>query len=137
LASPVEAFMDVVYVAAKFAKFTEHWSPKIVAQLNDLHIKVVRIKGDFVWHKHANTDELFLVHKGVLKIGLREAGREREVRVGPGEMFVVPKGIEHITAADEECEMLLIRAGRYAQYRRCRRPADRHGRAVDLTSSPR
>ena len=100
--------MDVVNVAAKFAKFTEHWSPKIVAQVNDLHIKVVKLKGDFVWHKHADTDELFLVHKGVLKIGLREAGREREVRVGAGEIFVVPKGVEHITAADEECEMLLI-----------------------------
>jgi mannose-6-phosphate isomerase-like protein (cupin superfamily) len=100
--------MDVVNVAAKFAKFSEHWSPKIVAQVNDLHIKVVKLKGDFVWHTHADTDELFLVHKGVLRIGLREAGREREVRVGPGEMFVVPKGIEHITAADAECETLLI-----------------------------
>jgi mannose-6-phosphate isomerase-like protein (cupin superfamily) len=107
-ADHAEDLMDVVNVAAKFAKFTEHWSPKIVAQVNDLHIKVVKLKGDFVWHKHADTDELFLVHKGVLKIGLREAGREREVRVGAGEIFVVPKGVEHITAADEECEMLLI-----------------------------
>lgn len=100
--------MDVVNVAAKFAKFTEHWSPKIVAQLNDLYIKVVKLKGEFIWHKHADTDELFVVHKGVLKIGLREKGGERHVRVRAGEMFVVPKGIEHITAADEECEMLLI-----------------------------
>jgi mannose-6-phosphate isomerase-like protein (cupin superfamily) len=100
--------MDVVNVAAKFAKFSEHWSPKIVAQLNDLHIKVVKVKGDFVWHKHADTDELFLVHKGVLRIGLRDERGEREVRVRAGEMFVVPKGVEHITAADDECEMLLI-----------------------------
>jgi mannose-6-phosphate isomerase-like protein (cupin superfamily) len=100
--------MDVVNVAAKFAKFAEHFSPKIIAQVNDLHIKVVKLKGEFVWHTHADTDELFLVHKGVLRIGVREAGNEREVRVGPGEMFVVPRGVEHITAADEECEMLLI-----------------------------
>lgn len=94
--------MDVVNIAAKFAKFAEHWSPKIVAQLNDLHIKVVKLKGEFIWHKHADTDELFVVHRGVLKIGLREEGGERHVRVRAGEMFVVPKGIEHITAADEE-----------------------------------
>ena len=100
--------MDVVSLPAKFAKFAEHWSPKIVAQVNDLHIKAVKLKGEFVWHRHADTDELFIVHKGVLKIGLREGGSEREVRVRAGEIFVVPKGVEHITAADEECEILLI-----------------------------
>jgi len=100
--------MDVVNVAAKFAKFADHWSPKIIAQLNELHIKVVKLKGEFIWHAHADTDELFIVHKGVLRIGLRDAGGEREVRVRAGEMFVVPKGLEHITAADDECEMLLI-----------------------------
>jgi len=100
--------MEVVNLPAKFAKFAEHWSPKIVAQVNDLHIKAVKLKGEFVWHRHADTDELFIVHKGVLKIGIRADGADREVRVGAGEIFVVPKGVEHITAADEECEILLI-----------------------------
>jgi mannose-6-phosphate isomerase-like protein (cupin superfamily) len=100
--------MDVVNLPAKFAKFADHWSPKIVAQVNDLHIKAVKLEGEFVWHRHADTDELFIVHKGVLKIGVREDGRVRAVRVRAGEIFVVPKGVEHITAADEECEILLI-----------------------------
>lgn len=99
--------MQVVNLDAKFAKFRDHWSPKIIARLNDLHIKAVKLRGEFVWHRHRDTDELFVVHKGVLKIGVRDAGRAREVRVGAGEIFVVPKGVEHITAADE-CEILLI-----------------------------
>jgi mannose-6-phosphate isomerase-like protein (cupin superfamily) len=100
--------MSVVNLDAKFAKFADQWSPKIVAQLNDMHVKAVKIRGEFVWHRHAETDELFFVHKGQLTIRLRDAGGERAVRIGAGEMFVVPKGVEHKPEAADECEMLLI-----------------------------
>jgi mannose-6-phosphate isomerase-like protein (cupin superfamily) len=85
--------MNAVNLDAKFAKFAEHWSPKIIAQLNDLHVKAVKVKGEF-----------FYVHKGVMTIRLRD----RDVVLHPGEMFVVPKGVEHMPVASEECEMLLI-----------------------------
>jgi mannose-6-phosphate isomerase-like protein (cupin superfamily) len=100
--------MTVVNLDAKFAKFADQWSPKIIAQLNDFHVKAVKVRGEFVWHRHAETDELFFVHKGQLTIRLRDAGGERAVRIGPGEMFVVPKGIEHMPVAEQECQMLLI-----------------------------
>jgi mannose-6-phosphate isomerase-like protein (cupin superfamily) len=96
--------MIPVNLEAKFAKFAEHWSPKIIAQLNNLQIKAVKLQGEFVWHSHAETDELFFVHKGVLTIRLRD----RDVVLKSGEMFVVPKGVEHMPVASEECEMLLI-----------------------------
>jgi mannose-6-phosphate isomerase-like protein (cupin superfamily) len=96
--------MNPVNLEAKFAKFSEHWQPKIIAQLNDLHIKAVKLQGEFIWHSHPDTDELFFVHKGQLTIRLRD----RDVVLKPGEMFVVPKGIEHMPVANEECEMLLI-----------------------------
>jgi mannose-6-phosphate isomerase-like protein (cupin superfamily) len=88
----------------KFAKIAKHWSPHVIAQLNDLHIKSVKVRGAFVWHRHDETDELFLVHKGRLTI----AYRDREVRLGPGEMHVVPRGIEHRPSAEDECEVVLI-----------------------------
>jgi mannose-6-phosphate isomerase-like protein (cupin superfamily) len=100
--------MSVVNLDAKFAKFADQWSPKIIAQLNELHVKAVKIRGEFIWHRHAETDELFFVHKGTLTIYLRDGGGERAVRIGPGEMFVVPKGVEHKPEASQECEMLLI-----------------------------
>jgi mannose-6-phosphate isomerase-like protein (cupin superfamily) len=96
--------MEVVNLEDKFGKFTEHWSPKILARLNDYHIKAVKLQGEFVWHKHDETDELFLVTKGSPVIRFRE----REVILGPGELLVVPKGVEHQPAAKEACELLLI-----------------------------
>ncbi len=88
----------------KFALFSEHWSPKVIAQVNDFHVKAVKLRGEFVWHAHAETDELFFVHKGELNIQYRD--RDNIVRAG--EMFVVPRGVEHMPVANEECEMLLI-----------------------------
>jgi mannose-6-phosphate isomerase-like protein (cupin superfamily) len=88
----------------KFAKFSQHWSPHIIAQLNDFHIKSAKVRGEFVWHRHDDTDELFLVHKGTLTIRYRD----RDVILRAGEMHVVPKGVEHKPAADEECQILLI-----------------------------
>ena len=88
----------------KFALFDEHWSPKVIAQVNDFHVKAVKLQGEFVWHAHPETDELFFVHKGELNIQYRD--RDNIVRAG--EMFVVPKGVEHRPVAAAECEILLL-----------------------------
>jgi len=96
--------MDVVNLEDKFGRIGEQWSPKILAQLNDYHVKAVKLQGEFVWHKHDDTDELFLVTKGSLVIRFRD----RELTLGPGELVVVPKGIEHLPVAEAECEVLLI-----------------------------
>lgn len=91
-------------LAQKLATFDEHWSPKIVETLDDYDVKVVKAKGDFVWHAHPEEDELFLVLKGRIRIDFRD----RQVDLGPGEMIVVPKGTEHKPFAEEECELLLL-----------------------------
>jgi len=96
--------MDVVNLEDKFGRINEQWSPKILAQLNDYQVKAVKLQGEFVWHKHDATDELFLVTKGSLVIRFRD----RQITVGPGELVVVPKGVEHLPVAEEECEVLLI-----------------------------
>ncbi len=96
--------MDVVNLEDKFGKFGDHWSPKILAKLNDYHVKAVKLLGEFVWHKHDETDELFLVTKGSLLIRFRD----RDVTLGPGDLLVVPRGVEHLPIAEEECEVLLI-----------------------------
>lgn len=88
----------------KLTKFSEHWSPRIVAQMNDYHFKIVKIEGEFVWHDHPETDEVFIVLKGQLEIQLRTG----HVPLNEGEMFVVPKGLEHKPVAKEECHILLI-----------------------------
>lgn len=95
---------SVINLDDKFGKFTKHWSPHVIARLNDLHIKSVKLKGEFVWHRHEDTDELFYVHKGRLTIKYRD----RDVILGAGELHVVPKGVEHKPVADDECEVLLI-----------------------------
>ncbi len=79
--------MQAINLEEKFGRFSDQWAPKIVAQVNDLHIKAVKVRGEFVWHAHADTDELFMVVKGRLTIRLRDG----EVRLGAGELFVVPK----------------------------------------------
>lgn len=94
----------VVDLDDKFALFSEHWAPKLVARLNDYEVKVVRIKGDFVWHTHEDTDELFLVLEGELTIQLRD----RDVVLRPGQLFVVPRGVEHCPRADEEVRAVLL-----------------------------
>lgn len=95
---------DVIDLSEKFALFTEPWSPRIVARLNDYELKTVRIQGDFVWHSHDDTDELFLVLEGTLTIQLRD----RDVVLGPGQLFVVPKGVQHCPRADSEVKALLL-----------------------------
>lgn len=88
----------------KLTKFSEHWSPKIIAQMNDYHFKVVKVQGEFLWHDHPETDEVFIVLKGQLEIQFRDGG----VRLNEGEMFVVPKGLEHKPLAEHECHILLV-----------------------------
>ena len=95
---------EVINFARKFDLFSEQWQPKVVAELNDYQFKIVRITGDFVWHDHPETDEAFIVLDGKLRIDLRD----RSVMLGPGEMFVVPKGTEHKPFAEKEVKMLLI-----------------------------
>jgi mannose-6-phosphate isomerase-like protein (cupin superfamily) len=91
-------------LSEKLSTFSEHWSPRTVTQFNDCDVMVVKVKGEFVWHKHDDTDDFFLVLKGMLDIQLRD----RTVTLGPGQMYVVPKGVEHRPVAREEVHLLLI-----------------------------
>lgn len=95
---------EAVDIAEKLSRFSQHWSPRVVARLNDYEIKVVKVKGEFVWHTHEDTDELFLVVHGELTIQLREGN----VVVRPGQLFIVPRGIEHCPVSDGEVHALLI-----------------------------
>lgn len=88
----------------KLTQFTEHWSPKIIAQMNDYHLKLAKVQGEFVWHDHPETDEVFIVVKGQLDIHFRDGA----VSLNEGEMFVVPKGVEHKPVAEQECHILLF-----------------------------
>ncbi len=88
----------------KYSKFSDYWSPKVIAEMNDYQFKVVKIKGEFVWHKHDSTDEAFIVIDGSLIIKFRDG----EVQLNKGEMYVVPKGVEHKPYTDKECQVLLI-----------------------------
>lgn len=95
----------VVGLGEKFGAVTEFWTPKIIAQVNDMHLKVVRVLGEFDWHVHEDTDECFLVRSGTLTIQMR--GMPDAV-LGPDDLFVVPRGVEHRPVADAECEILLL-----------------------------
>ena len=95
---------QVINFQDKLARFSDHWAPKVVAQMNDYQLKLVKIQGEFVWHSHADTDEVFIVLDGRMRIELRAGG----VDLGPGEMFVVPKGVEHKPSAPDECRILLV-----------------------------
>jgi len=98
-----------VSLAEKFSLFQEHFSPKIVGELNDSYVKLVKLQGEFVWHHHDQEDEMFLVVKGCLFMGLRdETGVQREVVIHPGEFIIVPKGVEHKPRADEETHIVLL-----------------------------
>ena len=99
------ALDKVVNLDEKVAAFHDHWSPKIVGEINDLHLKAVKVQGEFVWHTHHDTDEFFLVRSGELTIRLRD---RNDVTLGPGELFIVPRGVEHCPVAEKECELLLL-----------------------------
>lgn len=95
---------DRIDLSEKLSSFAEHWSPRTVTRFNDCDVMVVKVKGEFVWHKHDDTDDFFLVLKGVLDIQLRD----RTITLGPGQMYVVPRGVEHCPVAREEVHLLLI-----------------------------
>ena len=100
--------MNKINLAEKLATFTEHWQPRTVGQFNGHDLMVAKLEGEFTWHRHDDTDDFFLVLEGALTIQLRD----RDVQLGPGELFVVPAGVEHRPVAPEECHVLLIeRAG--------------------------
>ena len=96
--------MPSINVADKLATFTEHWQPRVVGQFNDHDLMLAKVKGEFVWHRHEETDDFFMVIKGQLTIQMREGN----VTLGPGEVYVVPKGIDHCPLAEEEAHVLLI-----------------------------
>lgn len=95
---------EKINLSEKLGSFSEYWSPRTVARLNDYDVMVVKAKDEFVWHKHDDTDDFFLVLKGTLNIELPD----RTVTLGPGEIYVVPKGVEHRPVAREEVHLLLI-----------------------------
>jgi mannose-6-phosphate isomerase-like protein (cupin superfamily) len=96
--------MEKINLAQKLSLFQDHYSPKIVGDLNDHQVKLVKLKGEFLWHKHDAEDEMFLVVGGRLTIRFRDG----DVDLSPGEMIIVPKGVEHMPVADEECSIMLI-----------------------------
>jgi mannose-6-phosphate isomerase-like protein (cupin superfamily) len=93
------------------ARFTEQWSPKRIARINDYDVRIVKVQGEFTWHRHSDTDEFFLVLGGQLTIQLRDGDRDRDVVLAPGELFVVPRGVEHCPRADVETAVLLLEPG--------------------------
>tara|TARA_B100000035_G_scaffold262900_1_gene234448 strand:- start:623 stop:994 length:372 start_codon:yes stop_codon:yes gene_type:complete len=96
--------VNKVNLAEKFALFSEHWTPKIIAELNDYQIKIVKVEGDFVWHDHSDTDEFFFVIEGTLFIEFEN----KTMELNTGELYVVPKGVQHRPYALEECKVMLI-----------------------------
>ncbi len=96
--------MDKVNLIEKFALFSDYWSPKLVGEVNDFDVKLAKLKGEFVWHHHENEDELFLIHKGKLTIKLKD----RDIELSAGEFFIVPRGVEHMPVAEEECQVLML-----------------------------
>ncbi|MFQ5605172.1 MAG: cupin domain-containing protein [bacterium] len=96
--------MQKINLVEKFNLFDDYWRPKIVGEVNDFHVKLAKLKGEFVWHHHESEDELFLVVKGKLLIQMRQG----EVELHPGEFFIVPKGVEHRPVAEEEAQVLLF-----------------------------
>jgi len=96
--------MDKVNLAQKFSLFQDYWSPKIVGEINDSHVKLVKLKGEFVWHHHETEDELFLVIKGSLLIKLRD----QDIFLEEGEFVIIPRGVEHLPIAKDEVHVLLL-----------------------------
>jgi mannose-6-phosphate isomerase-like protein (cupin superfamily) len=96
--------INIINLSEKFEKVKEHWQPAIVGELNDSYVKIAKLKGEFIWHQHANEDELFLVIKGRLKILLRDG----ELVINEGEFTIIPHGVEHYPVAEEEVQVLLL-----------------------------
>ena len=100
-------FLEKVNLVEKFGLFSEHWSPKVAGELNDNYVKLAKIKGEFIWHKHELEDEMFFVVKGDLVIKVRDP-KEREIPLTDGEFIIIPKGIEHMPVADSEVWLMMV-----------------------------
>lgn len=100
--------MNKINLDQKLSLIMDHWNPHIAAELNGQYVKLVKFQGPFTWHHHENEDELFLVVKGRFRMEYREAETEQSIWIEPGEMIVVPRGVEHRPVADDECEVLLF-----------------------------
>jgi mannose-6-phosphate isomerase-like protein (cupin superfamily) len=117
--------MNAIDLREKFASFSDFWNPRIIAELNGQQVKVVKFRGEFLWHHHDGEDELFFVHRGRFRMEFRD----RVVHLGPGEMIVVPRGVEHRPVADEEVEVVLfepaatLNTGNVLNERTIRQPA--------------
>lgn len=96
--------MKKINLEDKLSKFSEHWSPKVIAEMNDYQFKLVKIEGEFVWHDHPDTDEVFIVIEGTMYIEFED----RAIELNEGEMLVVPKGVRHKPFANEECQVMLV-----------------------------
>ena len=96
--------MSKINFTEKFAKFSDLWSPRVIAEMNDYQFKLVKVKGEFTWHNHSHTDEVFIVIEGNLTIKFED----RDVELSQGEMYVVPKGVKHMPCAQKECKVLLV-----------------------------
>ena len=104
-----ETPLTKVSLSEKLALFSDHFSPKIVGELNDSYVKLVKLQGEFVWHHHDDEDEMFFVVKGCLFMGLLDDdGKPRDVAIHPGEFIIIPKGVEHKPRADEETHIMLL-----------------------------
>jgi len=95
---------QAINIKDKLTKFDHHWSPHVVAEMNDYQFKLCKVEGEFVWHDHPDTDEVFIVIEGILDIAFRDG----KVTLAAGEMFVIPKGVEHKPMADSECHIMLV-----------------------------
>ncbi|WP_188694235.1 cupin domain-containing protein [Pullulanibacillus camelliae] len=95
---------QAINLSEKLSKFSEHWSPKVIGEMNDYQFKLVKIQGDFVWHDHKDTDEVFIVLEGEMSILFRDG----EVKLSKGEMFIIPKGAWHKTYAEKECQAMIV-----------------------------
>ena len=93
-----------INIKQKFLKFSEYWSPKVLAEMNDYEFKIARIKGEFIWHNHIETDEVFIVIEGSMKILLRG----KTIQLSKGDLYVVPKGTDHKPVAEKECKLMLV-----------------------------
>ena len=96
--------MNSVDLAEKFSLFDEYWQPKIAGELNGQYVKLAKLKGEFIWHQHDNEDELFMVIKGILKIRLKD----KDIDLKEGQFLIIPRGVEHLPVAEEECHVLLF-----------------------------
>lgn len=108
--------MRKVCAAEEFAAIDAFWSPRVVGELNGQLVKLVRLKGQFEWHRHAHEDEMFWVVEGQLAIRLRDERGEREVTLGPNEFFIIPRGVEHMPVCENECRVMLFEPAATKQY---------------------